>query len=203
MGSGESLGMNAGPDMSMLTTFIQNNCAGCHANGSSKGGVSLDRVGPDLKQDAKLWNSVVHSLEESSMPPRNARQPDPTRKAAVIELIRQALGGEAGEVEEPTFMERAEIAFRKGERENAMSLFYAALVTASDSEAAELANHYKLYKPNPTKPENLTPTNDNGVTVKNKLITELPLAIGVFLKVDAGITDVKPVGVNQGGGGGV
>ncbi|MFO0939562.1 MAG: c-type cytochrome domain-containing protein [Pirellulales bacterium] len=199
-----------GADTTQLVTFVRENCINCHSAGNPKGGVSLDQVGGDLKANARLWSEVAEALEGGSMPPRNARQPDATQKASVIRLIRQLLDGQGGEGPvEKSFMDRAEMAFRKGDHEKAMSLFYAQLITADAKEVSDLANHFKLYKPTVPEAEKdkLAPANETAVAVKPKLVTGLKLAVGVVLKADKGVTDVKPVGVRQlggpGGGGGM
>ncbi len=192
-----------GADLTQLTTFLRESCVSCHSSGNAKGGIVLDQVGADLKSNAQLWSSVAEAIETGAMPPRNARQPDASRKAAVVQLIRQLLDGKGvNGPAEKSFMDRAEMAFRKGDHDKAMSLFYAQLITADSSEATELANHFKLYKPTPKEADKLAPANDSAVAVKPKLVTSLNLAVGVLLKAGQGVTEVKPVGVNQAGAAG-
>lgn len=188
---------NQGQTKVNLTSFIQNNCLSCHAGQNVKGDVRLDvALARDISQNAKLWQQVASSLESGSMPPRTARQPDPVSRMQVVELIREALGN----VAEQSYMEQAEIAYANGDYEKAMSLFYAQMITADDSEASQLASHFKLYRPAPSKPDDLVPSIESGVEVKTKIVTRFPIAVGILLKAESGVTDVKPVGVKQMGG---
>lgn len=185
-------GANGG-GIQMVSNFMRQNCFNCHSGNNTKGDVRLDQLNSDIASAPDSWRGVVETLESGTMPPRNAPQPDQRLKTMVVEFIQESLQN----APELTYMQQAEVAFKAGESEKASQLFYAHLITADDSEAAELAGHFKIYRPVVSKPEDLTPTSEFGKVVKPKLTTQIRLGVGILLKLTGQVTDVKPIGVNQ------
>lgn len=188
----------------MLTGFVQQYCISCHSANNPKGEFRLDQISDQVESQAQVWKSVLGVLEDGSMPPRQSgqfgqpRQPDESIRQQVIDFIRSKLGPDA----QATFLQQAEKAFQKGDSEEALRLFYAHTLVVDDTQAAELLDHIRLYRPKVAKPEDLIANNESAVTVKPGLKTQLKLAVGIILKADSNVTDVKPIGTRQGAGGG-
>lgn len=71
-----------------LGEFLSNRCADCHADGASRGGISLDKMGDRINGDNwKDWVKVLQQIERRSMPPVDEDQPGiEERRAAELEL---------------------------------------------------------------------------------------------------------------------
>jgi hypothetical protein len=182
----------------LVSAFVQQNCATCHGALNPKGNFRLDQLNPEMSSSSDLWQSVLFQLESGSMPPANSRQPDPVQKTMVVQFIRESLGSEA----ELDYLQQAENAYKRGERDKATELFYAHALSVDDSQAPDVLNHIKLYRPKVAKPEDLVASNEFGATIRPRLDTELTFAVGILLDVSGQVTDVKPIGAKQMGGAG-
>ncbi len=185
-------------DFAQVAQFVQQNCVSCHSGNKPKGEVRLDQLGEEIASQSDLWSSIMTVLDDGTMPPAAALlQPDPTKTMQVVEFIRQNLG----EVGEKSYMELAKSAYKKGENDRAIKLFYAHALTVDDNEAAEVLDNIRLYRPNVVKPEDLKASNNFATTIKPHLTTSLNFAVGVVLDAGEKVTDVKPIGVWQRSGG--
>ena len=117
-------------------------------------------------------------------------------KARVIAFINASLGS----APTASYLSMAQAAYRKGDWDTALRMYYAELLTADDDQLGDLLNHYYLYRPRVAKPEDLTGIGEHGQTIKPRLTTALRFAVGVILDLGPQVTDVKPVGVRQAGG---
>lgn len=183
---------------SLASGFVGQYCIRCHSATEPKGDVRLDNLTDELKADSDLWKSVADVLEDGSMPPNQAQQPEQSTRAQIVRFIRDNLGA----TEEASFLQLAEAAFKSGNEDEAMKLFYSHALTVADDQAAEVLDNIRLYRPKVAKPEDLVAGTDYTVTIKPSLKTQLKLAVGIILKADENVTDVKPIGSTQAGGAG-
>jgi len=188
----------AGADgANLLTGFVQQFCISCHSANNPKGDFRLDQLSTDIALESPDWRNVLRVIEDGSMPPQQSRQPDASVRAELVEFLRAQLGSTA----EATFLQQAENAYKKGDLEQSLKLFYAHALVVEDSQAAEVLDNIRLYRPKVAKPEDLVANNESAVTVKPSLKTQLKLAVGIILKADSNVTEVKPIGTRQGAGG--
>jgi mono/diheme cytochrome c family protein len=80
--------------------FLKEYCFTCHNDRRKTAGLSLEGVRlDDVAMDAVSWEAVLKKLRTASMPPPNARRPDPSRRDAFANWLEGAL--DAAAVKDP------------------------------------------------------------------------------------------------------
>lgn len=189
--AGPGAGMGGGPGMgamggaggfALVSQFVGQNCSNCHGARQQKGGVRLDGLSPDFNDphNTDMLARVVGVLEDGSMPPTG--RVDPNQKAMVLAFVKGAL--ESTGALDRSFLDQAEMAFASGKEREAINLMYAHGITAGEEEAKEIFQNMRWY------------------SVGKKPTSTLRFATGVILKAAPTLTDLKPIGSTQLGGGG-
>lgn len=186
-GPGYGGGMAGGPGgaaptgFALANQFVRQNCAMCHLGRASRGEVSLVGLSPDINDphSVELFQSVLGVLADGSMPPANRPRPNPTQKQEVVSWIQETFGSIKRDL-----LASAQRSFATGKESEAVDLLYAHVLSASAEESAQILSQTRWFAAN-TRPT-----------------TVVRFATGVILEAPSTLTDVKPIGVSQRGGGG-
>lgn len=76
-----------------LSSFLKDQCLGCHAGDSGRGGLDLKRLGTNL-QDAELarrWSRVYDRVTAGEMPPKSKPRPDKHATEQFLATLREGL----------------------------------------------------------------------------------------------------------------
>ncbi len=181
-------GGQGNPQAAMMIQFVQQNCINCHGPQQAKGDVRLDRLHANFSDmnNAALWSSVMEQVSSGQMPPpRMPRRPDPTRQAALVAWIKSSLS-EANFVplEEQDYLSQAKYAFGKGKERDAVDLLFAHTIAADMEAGNEVLSQARWF----------------ALGLRPTLTTRF--AVGVVLDAPDSLTDLKPIGTSQAGGGG-
>lgn len=78
---------------SQVLPVLRQYCWDCHADGTSKGDVSLDHFtnATVVLNDRKLWERVLHTLANGEMPPPKKSQPAPAERHQVVDWLESTL----------------------------------------------------------------------------------------------------------------
>ncbi len=185
---GGAAGGNAGPQFATAMQFVRSNCISCHGPQQTQGEVRLDVLTDDLSHtgNATAWHAVLEQLESGQMPPASVPQrPDAKQQSAVQAWIKSALiKADFVPLPDRDYLSQAEYAYSTGKEAQAVKLLYAQAIAADADVAAET----------------LSQTRWSTLNLRPALV--LRFAVGVAVDAPEGLSDLKPIGVSQAGGGG-
>lgn len=178
-------GMGGGANINQMTQMIGQNCLGCHGPRQQKGDIRLDGLTGNFSDpsNTELWKSVLGQLEAGTMPPP-PRRIAANQKQMLVSFIRQAFPEGAGFGEDEDYFKRSKYAFGIGKERDAVNYLYAHAISENDEESKKVLEQSRWF------------------AMGRKPTTAVRFAVGVILKAPSTLTDVKPIGTSQFGGGG-
>ena len=72
-----------------ILPVLQRFCWDCHADGMSKGGLSLDsfKSEADIRRNPKVWDGIMFNVDNWLMPPAKKKQPTAEERARLVQWI--------------------------------------------------------------------------------------------------------------------